>query len=133
MPYDDRFSPNASMSRRTFVQGLGIVAAMGAAGALLSACSGGQTATQGADGGATQAGGTDEAAAAQEVPAQVGTKTLVAYFSGTGHTQRDAEAIAQALGADVFVITPAQPYATEDLDFNDDPAQAVEWAQSMQA
>ena len=38
-------------------------------------------------------------------------KILVAYFSGTGNTQRLANQIVEATGADVFRIEAAEPYA----------------------
>lgn len=46
-------------------------------------------------------------------------KTLVAYFSCTGATQAIAETLAQHVGADLYAITPAQPYTTADLNYND--------------
>ena len=47
-------------------------------------------------------------------------KTLVAYYSATGNTKAVAEMIAEALGADTFEITPAEPYTSEDLNWTDD-------------
>ena len=44
-------------------------------------------------------------------------KVLVAYFSGSGNTERVAQTLAEALNADVFEITPAQPYTSDDLDY----------------
>ena len=44
-------------------------------------------------------------------------KVLVAYFSGSGNTERVAQTLAEALSADVFEITPAQPYTSDDLDY----------------
>lgn len=46
-------------------------------------------------------------------------KTLVVYFSGSGNTERVAGYIAQAAGADLFEITPAEPYSSADLNYND--------------
>lgn len=45
-------------------------------------------------------------------------KTLVVYFSATGSTKRVAEVIAQKLGADIFEIEPADPYTSDDLNYN---------------
>lgn len=45
------------------------------------------------------------------------SKTLVAYFSASGTTARAARTIAEALGADIFEIEPAQPYSAADLDW----------------
>ena len=47
------------------------------------------------------------------------SKTLVAYFSATGTTARVAKKLADAIGADLFEIEPAQPYTSADLNWND--------------
>jgi len=44
-------------------------------------------------------------------------KTLVAYFSCSGKTKIKAELIANAIGADLHEIVPADPYTKEDLDW----------------
>lgn len=140
MPYFENFNLHEDLSRRSFVTGLATVAAVGAAGAFLTACGAQQTATSG-DSGASDNGqaqdsasdatqdapnGADAAAdAGQAAPAPSKDKILVAYFSGTGHTQRAAEAAADELGADVFVITPQNPYSTDDLNFNDENSRVV--------
>lgn len=46
-------------------------------------------------------------------------KILVAYFSATGNTQRLAEQIIVATGADAFRIEAAEPYATNPYDDSD--------------
>ena len=43
---------------------------------------------------------------------------LVVYFSATGNTGEAAGYIAGAIGADVFEIVPADPYTSEDLNWN---------------
>ena len=63
-------------------------------------------------------------------------RVLVAYFSGTGHTERVAQLAAEQLGAGTFVITPIDPYTSDDLNYNnessrvcrehDDPNRSVE-------
>lgn len=45
--------------------------------------------------------------------------TLVVYFSATGNTEEVANQIAENLGADLFEITPADPYTSEDLNYTD--------------
>ena len=45
---------------------------------------------------------------------------LVAYFSASGETARLAQTIAQAAGADLYEIRPAQPYTAADLNWHDD-------------
>ena len=49
-----------------------------------------------------------------------GNKILVAYFSGSGNTERVAQDIADELGADLFEITPVTPYTSADLDWTVD-------------
>jgi flavodoxin len=46
-------------------------------------------------------------------------KTLITYFSATGTTKRAAEKLAKELNADLFEITPAEPYTAADLDWRD--------------
>ena len=46
-------------------------------------------------------------------------KALVAYFSATGTTKHTAEALAAAIGADLFAIEPVEPYTAADLDWRD--------------
>ena len=43
-----------------------------------------------------------------------------AYFSATGNTEAAAGYIADALGADTFEITPAEPYTSDDLNWSDE-------------
>ena len=43
---------------------------------------------------------------------------LVVYFSATGNTEEAAGHIASITGADVFEIVPADPYTSEDLNWN---------------
>lgn len=44
---------------------------------------------------------------------------LVAYFSASGVTAKAAMALADAAGADLFEIKPAQPYTDTDLNWMD--------------
>ncbi len=46
-------------------------------------------------------------------------KTLVVYFSATGTTKAAAQRLAKEHHADLFEITPAQPYSAADLDWRD--------------
>ena len=66
-------------------------------------------------------------AALAEAPATTDTpsKTLVVYYSATGSTARIANMIAASTGADVFVITPAEPYTDEDLNWTNDDSRVV--------
>ena len=53
---------------------------------------------------------------AAEAPAE-GGKTLVVYYSASGHTAAVAGYIADALGADTFELVPQEPYSSDDLDW----------------
>lgn len=46
-------------------------------------------------------------------------KRLVAYFSASGTTKKIAEAIAEAVKADLYEIVPKVPYSKEDLNWMD--------------
>ncbi len=46
-------------------------------------------------------------------------KTLIAYFSASGVTARAAKEMAEATGADLYEIRPAQPYTAADLNWRD--------------
>lgn len=46
-------------------------------------------------------------------------KDLVAYFSAEGHTQAVAERIAELMGADIYRIQAAEPYAANPYDDSD--------------
>lgn len=52
-----------------------------------------------------------------EAEPDTGTKVLVAYFSATGNTRPLAEYMADGLGADLYEITPEEPYTDADLDY----------------
>ena len=65
------------------------------------------------------------AAATESVTAETQTgdttaesgKTLVVYYSASGTTKRVATAIADAAGADLYEITPVEPYTNDDLNW----------------
>lgn len=46
-------------------------------------------------------------------------KALVVYYSATGTTKCVAQLIADAIGADLFEVEPAEPYTTADLNYSD--------------
>lgn len=48
-----------------------------------------------------------------------GKKVLVAYFSATGTSARVAERLADVVKGELYAITPAKPYTSADLDWND--------------
>ena len=45
---------------------------------------------------------------------------LVVYYSASGNTETAANYIAQATGGDIFEITPAEPYTSDDLNWTDE-------------
>ena len=59
------------------------------------------------------------AACAQKSEPRPDRKVLVAYFSATGTTKAVAERIAAATGGELYAITPAEPYTSDDLNWND--------------
>ena len=48
-----------------------------------------------------------------------GSKTLVVVYSASGNTKAIADYIVSATGADLFEITPTEPYTSDDLDWTD--------------
>lgn len=48
-----------------------------------------------------------------------GKKVLVVYFSCTGTTEKVATVIARETGGKLYRITPAKPYTSADLNWND--------------
>lgn len=48
------------------------------------------------------------------------SKILVVYYSATGSTKAVAETIADTTGADLFEITPVDPYTSGDLNWTND-------------
>lgn len=67
---------------------------------------------------------------ASETPASAETakgddsRTLIVYFSCTGTTKSAAERLAALTGADLYKITPEEPYTSDDLNYNDDNCRA---------
>lgn len=55
---------------------------------------------------------------AEETP-MTEKKVLVAYFSATGTTEKLASKLAKVTNADLFKITPEQPYTADDLNWMD--------------
>lgn len=52
-------------------------------------------------------------------------KTLVVYYSATGHTEGVADYIAAATNADLFELEPVQPYSSDDLNWTDESSRVV--------
>ena len=64
-------------------------------------------------------GKTDCCAKSNETKQCKSMKTLVTYFSASGVTRNVAKQLATSIGADLFEITPEQPYTDADLDWRD--------------
>lgn len=52
-------------------------------------------------------------------------KILVAYFSATGNTEGIAQKLANGLGADLYKITPQQPYTSSDLNYGNSQSRST--------
>lgn len=98
---------NQPMTRRNFLLGAALSATM------LAGCS------QESD---DQPAAEDQPAVEDEPAPEPATNgnVLVAYYSAQGHTEAVAQTIADELGADVFEVTPAEPYTDDDLNWTDD-------------
>ena len=59
----------------------------------------------------------DDAATGDADNTASGSKVLVVYYSASGNTKRVAEDIAEAADGDLFEITPAEPYTSNDLNW----------------
>ncbi len=69
-----------------------------------------------------------EEAAADEAGSESQTgegRTLVVYYSATGHTGNVAGYIAAATDGDVFELVPAEAYSSEDLNWSDENSRVV--------
>ena len=107
-----------ALTRRGFLA----AAAFTPLAALLAGCSSENDTSQAADEPATAP---EETSAAASGDASAGASpasgnVLVAYYSAQGHTEAVAQAIADELGADLFEVTPTEPYTDEDLTWTDD-------------
>lgn len=101
----------------TFVMALGLFTGCGAAS------SGTTTTTANNNSNTTAAQDTVKSTeAADSITAQTtpstGKKTLVVYYSATGSTKAVAQTIAENADADIFEITPVNPYSSDDLNWN---------------
>lgn len=102
---------------------MGIVVALALAGLALVGCAGQQqSSSQGQSSSSSQAASSASSSESSSAPASPSPiaqgNVLVAYFSASGNTERVAQQIASNLGADTFAITPAEPYTSEDLNWN---------------
>lgn len=107
---------NASTSKKSRKFALmGIVVALALAGLAFVGCAGQQQSSLQA---ASSASSSESSSAPASLAPIAQGNVLVAYFSASGNTERVAQQIASDLDADTFVITPAEPYTSEDLNWN---------------
>ena len=85
----------------------------------LSAC-GQKTASTTNDNASAPSADSQQTDSAPDTTASGSGKVLVAYYSASGNTKRVAEDIADAAGADLFEITPTEPYTSDDLNWTND-------------
>lgn len=127
MSRQNMMSATSNVSRRMFLEGLGVLGL----GLALGACSssGDSSGAGGSSSSSVAASSAEDAANSSSgsmATAAAGATILVAFFSGTGHTRRVAEELASQLDADLFEITPANPYTEEDLNFNEESSRVVQ-------
>lgn len=67
----------------------------------------------------------EEAGDAKEAAGTESGKTLVVYYSASGHTGDVAGYIAAATGADTFELEPVEAYTSEDLNYSDEDSRVV--------
>ena len=77
------------------------------------------TSTQGSGSGTQQTETTTNNSTSNNTSSD-GGKVLVVYYSASGNTARVAKDIADAANADVFEITPTEPYTSDDLDWTNE-------------
>ena len=106
------------MKRRDFLKFSAAAALTGMA----AACGAAPSASASSAPAASSAASTPASSAASSAAASSGAgtgRTLVACYSATGHTAAVAGYIADATGADLFLLQPVDPYTDEELDYND--------------
>lgn len=67
---------------------------------------------------AEESGDLETGASAEDAETLDG-KTLVVYYSATGHTESVANYIAEATGGELFRLEPVEDYSSTDLDWTD--------------
>ena len=66
-----------------------------------------------------------EAPAAETPATGTHSDVLVAFFSATGTTKGVAERIASVTGGDIYEILAAEPYTSDDLNYNDSSSRST--------
>ena len=113
-------SNNDELTRRSFLKRALAFGALVPFGGILAACSA-QTEQPASDSASSQNQDIQEPSSDTAPTSASGAgSVLVAYYSGQGHTRAVAEAIANRLDADLFEVTPVEPYTDEDLNWTDE-------------
>ncbi len=107
-----------TLTRRSFLMGAAAIAPLTV---LLAGCSAEDDATS--SGSAASAQGGTPSASSDNASAR--GNVLVAYYSAQGHTEAVAQTIADELGADLFEVTPTEPYSDDDLNWTDDSSRVT--------
>lgn len=97
--------------------GTGTTAGTGSTTTQTTSAASTQTTTNGTQ--TTTAAGSAQTEAADTGSSADSGKVLVVYYSATGNTEAVAQDVANALDADTFEITPAEPYTSADLNWSD--------------
>ena len=109
-----------TLSRRSLIKGAASLGALIPLSALVAGCSTDDEAAPDTDEQAPVTENEPSGSAGTAGATAAGGSVLVAYYSAQGHTEAVAQAIADELGADLFAVTPAEPYTDADLDWTDD-------------
>lgn len=112
-------SNSTELTRRSFLKGALALGALVPFGGVLAACSG-QTEQPASEEEPAQSQDVQEPASEPAASGAAAGNVLVGYYSAQGHTRAVAEAIADQLGADLFEVTPTQPYTDDDLNWTDE-------------
>lgn len=98
----------------TFVMVLGLFTGCGAASTDTTTTTANNNTTAVQD--TVKSTATSDSTTAQTTPSS-GKKTLVVYYSASGSTKAVAQNIAESADADIFEITPVNPYTSDDLNW----------------
>ena len=98
----------------TFVMALGLFTGCGAASTDTTTTTANNNTTAVQD--TVKSTAASDSTTAQTTPSS-GKKTLVVYYSASGSTKAVAQNIAESADADIFEITPVNPYTSDDLNW----------------
>ena len=101
----------------TFVMALGLFTGCGAASTDTTTTTANNNTTAVQD--TVKSTAASDSTTAQTTPSS-GKKTLIVYYSASGSTKAVAQNIAESADADIFEITPVNPYTSDDLNWTND-------------